>query len=669
MDEHRSKSREELLAENCALHAELAALRRLQASAARSSSLRESEARFRATFENAAVGIAHVSSDGTWLDVNQRLCDIVGYTREELLSLTFQDITHPDDLQPDLDRFGPLMRGEIDTYSMEKRYFHKQGHIIWIHLTVAVQQGVDGNSLYAIAVIQDVNQRKLAERALRESEARFRQLADAMPQIVWAARPDGYIDYYNWRWHELTGAPEGEAWGESWQSFLHPDDVEPCFESWNESVQSGEPYQCEYRFWDRVRQRYRWYLGRALPVRDDQGEIVRWYGTCTDIDDRKRAEEHLAAVDRRKDDFLAMLGHELRNPIAPVLNGVQFLRSMPLEGMQQRTVDIMARQVQHVVRLLDDLLDVSRISRGKIPLRRERVELASLVQMAIDSQQPIIEQEGHVLEVSLDDGSLVVDADPARMVQVVSNLLHNAAKYSAAGSRISIELQREDNAAAIVVADNGVGIAPAELPYIFDLFVQTERALDRGQGGLGIGLTLVRRLVRQHGGTVYARSGGPGHGSEFVVILPLADSAPCAAAAAVGAPGAQGGPGAPELDARRILVVDDDEDAAVLLATAMEAEGYPVHISPDGKSALEAFEQFEPHVVLLDIGLPGLDGYEVARQMRAAPGGAEVTLVAITGPGQQQDGLRPRAAGFDHCLLEPVDLDSLRALVEIADRR
>lgn len=627
--------------------------------------LRESEARFRGTFENAAVGMAHVDIDGKWLRVNQQLCEMVGYSREELLSLTFQDITHPDDLQPSLERIGLLMSGEIDTYSLEKRYSHKQGHIIWAHLTAAVQRGDDGNPLYCIAVIQDITQRKMAElalrareRALRESEERFRQLADAMPQIVWAARADGYIDYYNQRWYELTGMSEGEIGNESWGPFLHPDDVESCFESWYESVRSGELYQCEYRFWDRVRQRHRWYLGRALPVRNEEGAIVRWYGTCTDIDDQKRAEEHLAASDRRKDDFLAMLGHELRNPIAPVLNGVQLLRSMPLDRVQQRTVDIMDRQVQHMVRLLDDLLDVSRISRGKIQLKRERVELASLVQTGIDGQRPLMEQQGQMLDVSLERGPLVVDADPARMVQVVSNLLHNAAKYSAAGSRISIQLRREGNVAVIVVADDGVGIASAELPYIFDLFVQTERSLDRRQGGLGIGLTLVRRLVHKHGGTVYARSEGPGQGSEFVVRLPLADSAPCVVAARAEEPGAQ------EPDAPRILVVDDNQDAAVLLATAMEAEGHPVHVSLDGRAALDAFEQFEPHVVLLDIGLPGLDGYEVARRIRAAPRGARVMLVAVTGYGQQKDVSRARCAGFDHHLLKPVDLDSLRALIE-----
>jgi signal transduction histidine kinase len=371
--------------------------------------------------------------------------------------------------------------------------------------------------------------------------------------------------------------------------------------------------------------------------------------------EKQRAEE----ASRAKDEFLAMLGHELRNPLSPILTALELARMRENSGLaKERT--IIERQVQHLVRLVDDLLDVSRITRGKIELKRRPVRLADVVAHAIEMTSPLLEERRHRLRVTVPRRGLIVDGDEHRLAQVVSNLLTNAAKYTDPGGRIEITGGREGEEAVLRVRDSGIGINPELVPHVFDLFVQSKRAIDRAQGGLGLGLTIVRSLVELHGGAVSAASEGTSRGSTFTVRLPLSAVADARAEAAAERPGAEGeGP-----RTKRILVVDDNRDAAELMAEALAASGHETRVAFDGPEALEVAAAFAPEVALLDIGLPVMDGYELARRLREHSGGDRLRLVAVTGYGQSKDRERSRAAGFDEHLVKPVDLDHLEKVID-----
>jgi signal transduction histidine kinase/ActR/RegA family two-component response regulator len=367
-----------------------------------------------------------------------------------------------------------------------------------------------------------------------------------------------------------------------------------------------------------------------------------------------RAEAEKAS--RAKDEFLAMLGHELRNPLAPILTALQIMRLRGADHVE-RELTVMERQTQHLVRLVDDLLDVSRITRGKIELRRERVELAEIVAKAIEIASPLIEQRRHVLELHVPPRGLAVDGDPARLAQVVSNLLTNAAKYTEGGGHIAVTASRVGAELQLTVRDDGIGIEPAMLPRVFDMFAQEQQALDRSQGGLGLGLAIVRSLVSLHGGTVEVHSAGRGRGTAFTIRLPAA--VPIAGGIEVEeAPAASRAP-----DGHRILVVDDNEDAADLLAQYLGFLGHVTRIAHDGPAALRVADEFGPEVALLDIGLPVMDGYELARRLRAQPGGDGLRLVAVTGYGQDSDKRRAREASFDAHLVKPISAERLAVVI------
>jgi two-component system CheB/CheR fusion protein len=379
--------------------------------------------------------------------------------------------------------------------------------------------------------------------------------------------------------------------------------------------------------------------------------------------DRLRSlAEELRGADRRKDEFLAMLAHELRNPLAPIRNALHIIH---LRGPERRESirqawEIIDRQTEHLSRLVDDLLDVSRITRGKINLQKQPLDVATVVARAVEGSRPLMEARRHTLEVLVPDDVGRVEGDPIRLAQVLWNLLNNAAKYTPEDGRVWLEVEKGQGQIVLRVRDTGVGIPPEALPTVFDLFSQGERTLDRAEGGLGIGLTLVRQLTEMHGGAVEVFSEGPGKGSAFVVRLPLL---------AENAPAAVSGPGAADvgwggLTARhRILVVDDNRDSAESLATLLRLVGNDVRTAHDGPRALEAAAAYHPDLVLLDIGLPGLNGYEVARRLRAEPNHHRAVLVAVTGYGGEEDRRRSLAAGFDHHMVKPIDFDALRALL------
>ena len=380
----------------------------------------------------------------------------------------------------------------------------------------------------------------------------------------------------------------------------------------------------------------------------------------TDIDDRKRMEEALREADQRKDQFLAMLAHELRNPLAPISNAAQIMK---VEGPGGPNFDwslkVIEDQVKQMTRMVDDLLDVSRITRGKVVLQKEPIELEVVVDLAVEASRPLIEDCHHHLSVTLPPHPVLLEVDPARMAQVLSNLLNNAAKYTEEGGDIALTAVQRGREVVIGVRDNGIGIPPELLPHVFDMFTQADQTLSRSRGGLGIGLTLVRSLVEMHHGGVSAQSEGPGRGSEFTVRLPVAAAAPNLPDA--DHPAAEG-PGL-RLPRRRILVVDDNENNATSLGVLLRTMGQDVDEAYDGLTALELARRHRPDVILLDIGLPGMDGYEVARRCREEKDLEQTMLVAMTGYGKAEDRRRSQEAGFNVHLVKPVNLEDLRLLL------
>ncbi|MHB8877550.1 MAG: hybrid sensor histidine kinase/response regulator [Myxococcaceae bacterium] len=501
----------------------------------------------------------------------------------------------------------------------------------------------------------------------RESSERLRALSEAMPQFVFVLRPDGSTEWVNERFTAFTGLDMDQVNQGGWGAFFHPDDLPLAQARWVEAKRTGRPQSVEIRY--RARDgSYRWHLITITPLKDLGGRSGRWMGTVTDIHDRKLAEEALRAseralreADRRKDDFLGVLSHELRNPLAPIRNCVHILEHSPPGGEQSRHAQaVISRQVQHLSRLIDDLLDVTRITQGKIRLQLERLELGSLVQRVAEDQRPAFAASGVELEVHLGEGPLLVRGDPTRLEQVVANLLHNSAKFTSRGGRAVLSVGRAaDRQVAVTVEDNGTGMNAETLSSLFEPFVQAEKTLDRSRGGLGLGLSLVKALVEQHRGTITASSEGVGRGAKFVVTLPLdqtAELAPAAPAASQPHP------------PRRVLVVEDNLDAAESLKEVLELEGHTVEVAATGPEGLALAHGFRPDVVVCDIGLPGMDGYEVARRVRADPELRSTRLVALSGYALAEDLQRAREAGFDRHLAKPPQLDELERALAPARR-
>jgi PAS domain S-box-containing protein len=508
----------------------------------------------------------------------------------------------------------------------------------------------DGLSVY----FRDVTDRKKVEEAVRDSESRFRELADSMPQLVWTARPDGSVDYYNERAREFAGL-EREADGTwRWTPVVHPDDVERTHRAWQHAVETGETYQIEHRV-RRDDGSWRWFLSRAVPVRHREGTILRWYGTATDIQDQKSTQAALQEVDRRKNEFLAILSHELRNPLAPIRNCVYVLKHAAPGGPQAvHAADVIERQTRQLTRLVDDLLEVTRIARGKIELRREVLDLAALARRCAEDHRHAFAASGVDLAVETAPLPLLVNGDPARLAQVIGNLLTNAAKFTSRGGHARLAVREANGRATVMVADDGVGMSPQLVDHLFEPFVQAEATLDRSRGGLGLGLAILKGLVDLHGGSVAARSAGPGTGAEFTVSLALHP------AAAVETRGEERRP-APRTG-RRILVIEDNADAAESLKAALELLGHSVDLAASGLEGIERAHALRPDLVLCDIGLPDMDGFEVARLLRADPSLSCTKLVAVSGYALPEDLERSSQAGFDRHVAKPVDPEDLAGI-------
>jgi PAS domain S-box-containing protein len=565
----------------------------------------------------------------------------------------------------------------------------------------AIFRGLDGtsNALYAVPLLQRGG-RLVGELTLLGARARLEEAGELLPQLaatataaiaaaqrLVAARRDQdrmsliaeATDEALWDWsldadecwwggsiHTLLGAREDRAMAAEWRfERIHPDDLERVRRSWDGALHSTRSlWREEYRF-RRADGTWLHVEDRGYFLREASGRAYRAIGALRDISALKQLLERERAAraeaeraSRAKDEFLAMLGHELRNPLAPIVTALQLMRQRGVPEIE-RELTVVERQSQHLIRLVDDLLDISRIARGKVELKTERIELAALIAKALEMVRPLVERSRHAIELDVPLDGLLVDGEPARLIQVISNLLTNAAKYTDPSGRIHVVARRVEADVELIVRDNGIGIAPEMLPHVFDMFVQERQGIERSQGGLGLGLSIVQNLVRLHGGSVRAHSDGRGRGSELTLRLPAAGpAAPGLERAGAGDPGA-----APRRDrGRRVLIVDDNEDAAGLLADLLEAMGHTTRVAHDGPTALRIVESFVPHLAVLDIGLPIMDGYELARRLREQVRGG-VRLVALTGYGQDADRRRAAEASFDDHLVKPVTAEHLERLL------
>jgi PAS domain S-box-containing protein len=530
------------------------------------------------------------------------------------------------------------------------------------------------------------------------AERRYRALVEQIPVVTFLAALDEDIQelYVSPQIENLLGFTQ-EQWLENpflWYNRLHPDDRQRWAEEFARTCATGAEFREEYRLIARDG-RVVWVHGECRVIRDEEGNPLFLQGVAYDITESKEAQEvlrrtsqeleqrvqertaelraeirqrqqladQLAEEGRQKDQFLAVLAHELRNPLSPILPALDLLRQED-DGQQRRwAIEMIGRQVQHMSSLIDDLLDISRISRGKISLQKSAIDLRLVLDRAIEVVRPLVQNRRHRLMVQESPQRIFVDGDPVRLEQIITNLLANAAKYTEPGGLIEVEMSRDERDAILRVRDNGIGIPPEMLNKIFEMFTQVNTSFARpAQWGLGIGLALVRGLVQLHGGTVTAHSAGEGKGSEFTVRLPLLLNENCSPAPAVDKSSNEA------LPRRKILIVEDSPDTARALFLMMRAWGQDVATVPDGAAALAEIGSNPPEVIFMDIGVPGMDGYEVARRIRQAPSGGRIILVALSGYGQPEDRRRAYDAGFDLHLTKPVEVDSLHRLLANPDQ-
>ncbi|HEY9422376.1 MAG TPA: PAS domain S-box protein, partial [Thermoanaerobaculia bacterium] len=629
---------------------------------------REARNRLEAALEAATVGI------WSWDVVNDRLAGDRNFAR--MFSLPPDEAAtglplsrylpriHPDDRAP----VAALVEQAVATggrYAADYRIVSPDGTVRWVEVRGRVYRDDSGQPSTFPGVMTDITERKRVEQELERVSAeseRLRRLYETIlsntPDLAYVFDLDHRILYANdvllqmWglTWDEASGKTLLELGYEPWHAEMHNREIEQV-KATKETVRGEVPFAGTFG-----RRIYEYIF---VPVIGEDGEIEAVAGTTRDVTVRKQTEEALREADRRKDQFLATLAHELRNPLAPISNALHIWPLVEHDPVETgRVRDMMGRQVGQLIRLIDDLLDVSRISRGKIELRKERLDLATIIEGAIEAVRPLVDGCGHELTVVLPAEPVAIEGDVGRLMQVFGNLLNNAAKYSGRNGRIRVAAAREGNDVVVSVQDEGPGIPPEMLAAVFEMFVQVDQTLDRAHGGLGIGLTLVKNLVELHGGTVEAKSDGPGRGSEFVVRLPaLNGDLTQPAAEASSAPH----PSLP-MPGCRVLVVDDVKPSADTLSMMLAGLGQEIRTAYDGWSALAAAAEFRPDVAFLDIAMPEMDGYEVAKRLRQMSGCGPV-LVALTGYGQEEDRRRALEAGFDHHLVKPASLDALRQLL------
>jgi PAS domain S-box-containing protein len=607
----------------------------------------EAQARLAAIVSASDDAILSKTLDGVIQSWNAGAERLYGYTSDEAVGQSINLIIPPELQQKEQSILESLRNGErLQHY--ETIRVAKDGRRLNVSLSVSPVRDASGRIVGASKVARDITAKTKTEGQLRESEERFRTIADSAPLLMWLNDLSGCV-FVNRAYLDFLGLhSQTEVRGYDWTVFVHPEDREAYIAAYQQSMRTASPFAAEFRFL-RHDGEYRWMQSTGVARLGANGELIGYTGCTYDIHEARLAAESLREADRRKDEFLATLAHELRNPLAPLVNMLEILkRADGSPELLQQVRSTMARQLNSLVRLVDDLLDLSRITRNRLVLRRQRVDLASVIQHAIETCGPLFEDLQHEFKVSLPANPVLLHADPVRLAQVFHNLLHNACKYTPRKGRISLTAEQDGPEIVVKISDTGIGIPPEKLSTIFEMFSQVDQSLERAHGGLGIGLTLVKRLVELHGGTVQAFSHGKGQGSEFVVRLAaLNDSAEVEGPVEPGV--------GKRATARRVLIVDDNEDSARSLAMLLDLSGDRTRTAHDGIEALAAAEEFRPEVVLLDIGMPKLNGFDAARRIRQQPWGKDMVLIALTGWGQDADRRRSQQAGFDAHLVKPID--------------
>ncbi|MEC5406356.1 PAS domain S-box protein [Paraburkholderia sp. MPAMCS5] len=646
----RHKYEQELLLARRNAEASVAAHQRAQ------KELQESRDVLSLAMRGARMGAwSHEPNTGTfWW--SRELETLAGYAEGRFANTSrgFFELIHPGDLAALNEAVDRAVQSR-DDYVVEFRFLHASGDWCWMEGRGRATYDEAGQPLMIYGLGIDITERKQAQTVLLRQAAIFEHLSDAI--VITDLR--GNITDFNVGGERMLGYRMREILGKPVSIFHPPHEALRIRREVLAGLGAYGTWRGELPFVRRDGSRG---VCETVvkPLANSRGDIYGAVSINRDITERRRAEEQLTRLnlelsnaDRRKDEFLATLAHELRNPLAPMRNVLEILRAKQFADPQLNwSRDVFSRQLQHMTHLVDDLLEVSRITQGKLELRKQRLELARAMQSATEAARAIVQASEHHLSVTLPAKPLFLDADPTRLSQMILNLLNNAAKYTPRGGSISLAAEREGNEAVIVVRDSGIGIPREHLNSVFEMFSQLAPAIDRSQGGLGIGLALVRGLAELHGGTVAAFSGGPGAGSEFVIRLPLSKSADPAGNPASG-DATQ--PAKPSAAGQRIVIVDDNADAADSLAMVLELEGHDVRTASDGMAGLALIAEFAPQAVILDIGLPLLNGYEVARRVRRDFPDAGIRLIAVTGWGQQQDKQTAVEAGFDHHFTKPVD--------------
>jgi len=630
----------------------------------------ESEERLRGIVNQTTAGIAQTDLDGNFVFANDRFCDIAGRPLEELFRLRMQDIAHPDDAQSNRALFEALTR-DGTSFVTENRIVRGDGSILWVsNSTSRVVESSGDAKLLTVSI--DITDRKRAEEALRRSEERYSEMANNAPVMSWMTDPTGYCTFLSRSWYEFTGQTPETGLGFGWLEATHPDDQATSERIFREANERRDSFRAEYRL-RRTDGQYCWAIDSAMPRIGPDGEYLGYIGSVVDISDRKQAEdalresaEALREADRLKDEFLATLSHELRTPLTAILGWAHMLSTDELTNEERRVAyETIRRSAKTQSELIEDVLDISRITTGKMRLQRQLHDPHLIVDAAIDTVRPAAEAKNITLRVSLDRGIDFMLVDPDRLQQILWNLLSNAIKFSPPNKTVFVTLERQGSSAVFDVRDQGPGIPRLFLPYVFERFRQADSSSTRTTAGLGIGLALVKELTQLHGGSVSVES-EEGNGARFTITIPIGErrESPTDSGGPLGAIF----PPAP-LAGMRVLFVDDSEDARTLIGTMLRSRGADVFQAASVDEALQIVEQTRPHAVITDIAMPGHDGFDLLRRLRADDSYGSIPILALTAQSSGGDELAATTAGFHRFLRKPIDADDLvQHLARLATR-